>query len=92
MKLEEILPEIRKGRRFKRKHFTHWEAEGVPSCDEEISLWSILSEDWELEPIKKLISREDLEMAWDKTVFPTNYALDSKKSMYFENFCKELGL
>lgn len=62
MKLEEILPEIRKGRRFKLPGRVIW-----LSGFETVTFYGdLMSEHFELEPIKKEISREDLERVWNK--------------------------
>lgn len=80
MKLEEILPEIRKGRRFRPNSSWRWcESDEMYS----FSLEYVLNDTWDLEPIKQKLSKEDIGRAWDKHACVGKYS--------FELFCAELG-
>lgn len=84
MKLEEILPEIRNGRRFKR---AIWDNYYTIEEQRDASLCTLLGFDFELEPnenVKKVISREDLEKAWIET-----YGVAGS---HFREVCERLGL
>lgn len=85
-KIEEIIGEIRKGRRFRRPGYP-WgyigDSQGVMRCS------SLAVDDWELESVKKEITREDLAKAWDSLKFGV---LSSDRSTLFDDLCKDLGL
>lgn len=77
MLLEEILPEIRKGRRVKNKlHEDYF-----------IPMPMMLDESWELEPLKKEISRDDLAKAWI-----VSHSHSDVKEVIFSTLCRILGL
>lgn len=87
MKIEEILPEIRKGRKFRRKCWTsgYFHANQLYLDDVNLN-----AQDWELEPIPPqpiTITLENLIKAWNK-ISPT---VTVTKSTLFKDFVKELG-
>ncbi len=95
MKLEEILPEIRRGRRFS------YVQEYSPICTKSrffdatdlnlnIPLFWLSGDGWELEPIKKEISRDDLAEAWDRALIYNRGFVNSTPTL--STLCKELGL
>ncbi len=86
-KLEEVLPEIRKGRLFRPSPGYNF------GSVFDYSEW-ILKDQWELAP--KIVTREDFERAWDTLRAVNPHFCDelqpSSRSDYFKALCKELGL
>jgi hypothetical protein len=85
MKLEEILPEVRKGRRFRLANCA--DANWIDKYWR-LSLSELDNNDWELEPQIKSISLDDLKKAWNKEVL---WLADADDSSTFNNFAKKLG-
>lgn len=92
MKLEEILGEIRKGRRFRMKR---WEDQSYIEIGAynafTFTVKDLLADDFELEPIKREISRDDLAKAWYKASGQIG-ATESQFNRLFKLLCQELSL
>lgn len=86
MKLFEILPKIKKGRRFKRKHWLSFV--GV-NCA--INFSDLESDDFILEPEVKQISLEQLTNAWMEALPDKRYGDSIDLPNYFDRFKKLLG-
>jgi hypothetical protein len=90
MKFEEILPEIRKGKKFRYAGGAFFD---LQSFGRNYPADMLIGEQWELEPITKEISLKDLEEAWNQVVVPSgrgiqNYAASSSS---FKLFSQILG-
>lgn len=85
MKLEEVLPFYRQGRRIKRKRwgaFYKKDNGHIPGFP-----FDILSDDWEVEPITKEITLEQLKAAWTVAFF----TVKPESSFIFEQIASHLG-
>lgn len=98
MKLEEILPLMRAGRRARceqvhiQKIWLTLEEIGIYKNEGSL-LGAFLQGDWELEPLpeqKIEVTRKELRSAWEMHVFrPLPHACLG--DIHFENLCRELG-
>lgn len=94
MKLEEILPELRKGRRAKRKRWAPFYSCDEIAADLSLDTQSILADDWELEPLPPktvTITREELAKAWNSVQDKGDFQFFNN-SVFADNLCKALGL
>lgn len=96
MKLEEILPEIRKGRRFRPlpHHPVPLSGGGWYSINQPNSLYKFtfgldLLREFELEPEKKELSLTQIQSAFNKCVKSSNIDIDWRGR--FNSFVQELG-
>lgn len=88
MKLEAILPEIRKGRKFRNTSPLFIRKDDNFKGQEQVfngTFSFLLNDYWELEPVKVEITREQLEKAWFNAYGTHNKAV-------LNVICKELGL
>lgn len=85
MKLEEALPNVRKGFKLRFGHF------GVDSSIT-YSKEDILSDNWIIEPIKKVVSREDLSSACVKADMELAKSNRFGMNSFLEIVYRELGL
>lgn len=98
MKFQDILPEIIKGRGFQRKNWEKFVRMGDTDFNSvriHLSKETLNSDDWELEPISKLISLEDLRKVWDEDVAPSYnqlFSLSGQGSHAFKLLAEKLGL
>ena len=90
-KLEEILPLVRKGRRFRHKNEPSKKWIGIDG-GMMLDITDLVSDDFELEPIKKEISRDMLAQAWDEVIKPKFHASDLQDAVEFLHFCERVGL
>lgn len=89
MTFQQILPEIEKGRGFKRKHWQSYSSKTI-NC-KPLTLSEILSDDWELEIQPITISLEDLKRAWkssDSDSFKKSFPVGDYT---FNKFAIDLG-
>lgn len=89
MKLEEILPELRKGRRAK----TGGPWKGLNDVFRISSIEILMCDKWELEPLseqKITITRKQLADAWDKAMQGETLR-SSDCSVYFDYIAAALG-
>ncbi len=98
MKLENILPEIRKGRKFRvvnNRPGQWFSLSDLDNINNYKASYFLTTESFELELEKKEISLEDLKIAWNNAVrVEASVLLSEQKaenSTRFRDFVKRLG-
>lgn len=91
MKFEEMFPRLKKGIRVKRRG---WENFHSIKDDKfrSIELSDMQADDWELETIKRDLTKKDLAEAWDAMSAKVTFYCPSDESNGFAMLAQELGL